>query len=477
MRISRTRLALAVLAIAGCAVWIPTRVGAVPNPTVTGPIPVNAPPGDPSHDYPFFSFAPQLAALKGPDHYVEEEFFVEGIANRYTIPTGVPPNSATGTILDSGHPYKTRLIVRRPTQLRDFNGTVFVEWLNVTAGYDIEAQWTVGWPHIVDEGAVYVGVSAQRVGVQGGGPGSLTVWSPTRYGSLDVTDGGTITNDALSYDIFAQAGQAIANPAGVDPLAVLRSKVERVIMSGASQSAGRLQIYFNSVRPLDPIYDALLLIVGGGMTRTDQGIKVFKFTSETDAPSQLPVRQPDTDEFRHWEVPGAAHADFYFQSYLDPLGMRDGIPPTPRNCDKPPLSRMPFYEVGNAAGDALVRWMTDGTAPPIGPPIEFASTSPPVIARDALGLALGGIRLPDIVAPLALNTGQNSGPAFCLLFGTYIPFDDATLHQLYRNRGDWISAFTQASRDAYNAGFIGKEDHLLNLRRRNSLWAAATASN
>ena len=45
--------------------------------------------------------------------------------------------------------------------------------------------------------------------------------------------------------------------------------------SGASQSAGRLQIYFNSVRPLDPIYDALLLIVGGGMTRTDQGIKVF----------------------------------------------------------------------------------------------------------------------------------------------------------------------------------------------------------
>jgi hypothetical protein len=461
---SRGTAALVLIALA-CILVRPTDAGAVPNPTVTGPIPANAAPGDPSHDYPFFSFAPQLAALKGPHDYVEEEFFFEGTANRYTIPTGVPPNSATGAILDSGHPYKTRMIVRRPSRLRDFKGTVFVEWINVTAGYDIEAQWTVAWPQMVREGVVYVGVSAQRVGVQGGGPGSLTVWSPTRYGSLDVTDGGTITNDALSYDIFAQAGQAIIDPAGVDPLAVLRPKVERVIMSGASQSAGRLQIYFNSVRPLDPIYDALLLIVGGGMTRTDQGIKVFKIITETDAPNQLASRQPDSDEYRRWEVAGTAHADFYFVQYLTPLGQRDGIPPTPMGCDNPPLSQVPFYQVGNAAGDALVRWMTDGTPPPIGPPIEFASTSPPVIARDALGLALGGIRLPDVEAPLALDTGSNSGPAFCLLFGTHIPFDDATLHELYPRRGDWISAFTQASRDAYRAGFIVKRDHRLNLQR------------
>jgi hypothetical protein len=63
------------------------------------------------------------------------------------------------------------------------------------------------------------------------------VWSPTRYGSLDVTDGGTITNDALSYDIFSQAGQATAHPVGIDPIAVLRPGVERVVMTGASQSA------------------------------------------------------------------------------------------------------------------------------------------------------------------------------------------------------------------------------------------------
>ena len=193
------------------------------------------------------------------------------------------------------------------------------------------------------------------------------------------------------------------------------------------------------------------------MTRTDQGIKVFKFTSETDAPSQLPARQPDTDEFRHWEVAGAAHADFYFHSYLAPLGMRDGIPPTPTNCDKPPLSRMPFYEVGNAAGDALVRWMTEGTPPPIGPPIEFTSSSPPVIARDTLGLARGGIRLPDIVAPLALNTGTELGPGVLPALRHVHPVRRRHAPPALRHRGDWISAFTQASRDAYKAGFIGKQ--------------------
>jgi hypothetical protein len=48
--------------------------GSVPNPNVIGPIPANAQPGDPSHDYPFFSTAVDLAS----HGYIEEEFFFEG---------------------------------------------------------------------------------------------------------------------------------------------------------------------------------------------------------------------------------------------------------------------------------------------------------------------------------------------------------------------------------------------------------------
>jgi hypothetical protein len=34
----------------------------------------------------------------------------------------------TGSIIDGGHPYKTRILVRRPIDPRKFEGTVFVEW-------------------------------------------------------------------------------------------------------------------------------------------------------------------------------------------------------------------------------------------------------------------------------------------------------------------------------------------------------------
>ena len=40
---------------------------------------------------------------------MEEEFFIDGTANVYNTPP-----LATGSILSSGHPYKTRIVVRRP---------------------------------------------------------------------------------------------------------------------------------------------------------------------------------------------------------------------------------------------------------------------------------------------------------------------------------------------------------------------------
>ena len=79
---------------------------------------------------------------------------------------------------------------------------MLVEWQNVTAGYDLDALWN---RRHLREGYAWIGVSAQRVGVD-----QLRAWSPTRYGSLDVTGGGAFTTDQLSYDVFAQAAEADA---------------------------------------------------------------------------------------------------------------------------------------------------------------------------------------------------------------------------------------------------------------------------
>src|SRR4029079_17447865 len=129
-------------------------------------------------------------------------YFIQGKATRYQTPT-----LADGIVLSTGHPYKTRLIVRYPVNAAKFNGIALVEWVNVTSGYNLDLQWETSREYLTREGYAYIGVSAQRVGVQQA-PYGLTAWSPTRYGTLDVTDGGTINDDSLSYDIFSQAGKA-----------------------------------------------------------------------------------------------------------------------------------------------------------------------------------------------------------------------------------------------------------------------------
>ena len=103
-----------------------------------------------------------------------------------------------------------------------------VEWYNVTVGFDVEADWFRYHEEILRAGFAWVGVSAQRVGVN-----YLKTWSPTRYGTLDVTEGGTITNDALAWDVYSQALQAIRRPAGVDPLGGLK------VQAASSPTASR----------------------------------------------------------------------------------------------------------------------------------------------------------------------------------------------------------------------------------------------
>jgi hypothetical protein len=69
--------------------------------------------------------------------------------------------------------------VDRPANPAKFNGTVIVEWLNVTAGFDTAADWTYGHDELVRDGFAWVGVSAQAAGVA-----ALREAGPVRYGAL-----------------------------------------------------------------------------------------------------------------------------------------------------------------------------------------------------------------------------------------------------------------------------------------------------
>jgi hypothetical protein len=329
---------------------------------------------------------------------------------------------------------------------------VLVEWINVTNGFDAENTWFFSWEHILRSGYVWVGVSAQRVGVD-----AMKAWSPNRYGTLDVTAGGTINNDALSYDIYSQAGQAIRAPGAVDVLDGLKPKV--VIAMGESQSASRLATYANSIQPLANVYDGVLLLSAlGNPIRTDSTVPVFKVLTEFDVGAlEAAVRQPDTSMFRTWEVVGTSHVDYHLRQSREALELRDlgTSSEAALHCGVPTIgTRVPTQYVLAAADDAMVRWITTGTPPPTAPRIEIASFSPTVIARDSLGLALGGIRLSQLAVPTAYNVGFNTGPGACNRWGYYIPFDIPMLDQLYPSHNEYVKQVRDVTHDNLQSGFI-----------------------
>src|SRR6478672_9543777 len=141
--------------------------------------------------------------------YVCEEFFVSGTASSYTPTAELGPDGRWGVKPSDTADFTTRIVVLTPAGKADFNVTVLVEWLNVSGGIDAPAVWFMAHREIVRSGYAYVGVSAQQVGLQGGGASlmgmdmSLKSQAPERYAALSHP------GDSFSYDIFSQVGRLV----------------------------------------------------------------------------------------------------------------------------------------------------------------------------------------------------------------------------------------------------------------------------
>ena len=70
--------------------------------------------------------------------------------------------------------------------------------------------------------------------------------------------------------------------------------------------------------------------------------------------------------------------------------------------------------IARAGLERLVEWIDTKTPPLSIPPITLDEGG---IARDEIGNALGGVRLPDVVAPLAVHAGMKSELSAAALHG------------------------------------------------------------
>ena len=133
--------------------------------------------------------------------YVVEEYIISGTASAYKLTGEATRDGAWTAKPTDTAPYATRIVVIRPADPKRFNGTAVVEWLNVTGGLDAGPDWTYSHREMLRSGMAYVGVSAQKVGVEGGqslgGAGMpLKKANPARYGTLGHP------GDAYSFDMF-----------------------------------------------------------------------------------------------------------------------------------------------------------------------------------------------------------------------------------------------------------------------------------
>jgi hypothetical protein len=438
------------------------------RPSVSGPIGGGAPFAAPTED----------VSAAG---YVVEEFFLTGQASAYEMVDG--QDQSTNGVWDTerkaaSQPYKTRILVVRPGSNQNFNGTVIVHWQNVTAGYELG---TVAPDSEYLRGYAWVGVSAQKIGIDGfPGPDAagLKQWSADRYGSLSHP------GDAYSFDIFSQAGRTVGPGRTVDeqpdPMGGL--DVERLVAAGASQSAHRLRTYINGVHLHARVFDGFIPYIDFAgtislaadksgerraqraptMVRTDLDVPVFVVNSETETQAYLSARQPDTDRFRFWEVAGTSHVSVPRETAATAPGL-----------DSP--NWLAFTPVYDAAVRHMHVWLTTGTPPPAAPVIT-TDGEPASITRDRHGNAIGGIRLPEIVVPTASHDGfgqpVEGGSRFAFLYGRALDFNDGELLALYPRRSDYVGKYAAALDAAIAAGYVLAEDRARLIQAATS-WAVA----
>jgi Alpha/beta hydrolase domain len=442
--------------------------------------------------------------------YVLEEFFLDGTATSYETAGPAGADGYWQVTPSAQVPFTTRIVVCRPADPAAFTGTVILEWLNVSAGFDSPPHWMLTHRQVVRSGWAWVGVSAQRAGVEGGsifddaaaepggeaepGAGSqrmvvlpaLKESDPARYGGLHHP------GDAFSFDIFAHAAHAVRSGAALGAL-----PVECLLAVGQSQSAIHLVSYANAVAPGLPAQaecDGYLIGsrtgfaapltgwdgrirsgVDGARVRTDGRWPVLTVQTESDVTGPLAgitARQPDSTRFRWWEIAGAAHADTYVfgpafsdSGALAPADLARMLAPTDEvfGAKFPGLvnSGPQHHYVAQAAIAHLERWARGGAAPPSSPLLETDPDDHMRLLTDEAGIARGGIRTGWVDAPVAALSGlaPPGAEGLGVLIGSTRVFDAAELARRYPGgRDEYAGAFRAATDRAVAEGFLLAED-------------------
>ena len=180
--------------------------------------------------------------------------------------------------------------------------------------------------------------------------------------------------------------------------------------------------------------------------------------------------KPLPPNVRMYDIAGASHA----------------LIPGTSQC-KLPYAILDWHPIMRSTLVALDRWLSANIAPPPNElmplqkaPADAMALSAPsylpkaiiqIPIRDQDGNATGGVRLPDIAAPLGTHGGQNPPLSFaCSLGSSYVAFAKTkeerenvsdsrpSLVERYEDRNDYVNRIRAGARDLEQRGFLLTED-------------------
>jgi len=366
-------------------------------------------------------FYETLMALKTGDDlahfkYVTREYFVSGTAN--------------------GQPYKTRIVIRRPSDNARFSGLVLAESMHPSGN-----PWMFHFTHTYSMTEGHIGLEILTSATQG-----FADFNPERYKDLLVTNG-------QAGEIIAQVGALIKSRHKDNPLAGLT--VRKMILAGSSASAAVVVNYLPThmvqrLADMKPVYDGFMPTSNGAYLRMVDVpmIQVPTMRETMNGATTRPDGDAPGNQFRVYEFAGMAHID-----------SRDAAAYYPDPC-KLPISRFPLAAYMSVALNHLWQWLDKGTVPPHGDRIYMdynIEGDGSLMALDEFGNVKGGIRTTYIDVPTSKIGVPNSGAEppiknphpfiaargeaaqnqLCGLANYQIAFTTDQLKKLYRDRKDY----------------------------------------
>jgi hypothetical protein len=324
-------------------------------------------------------------------NYAAKEYFVSGTAN--------------------GQPYKTRIVVRRPSDNSRFSGLVLAESMHPGGN-----AWMFHFTSIYTMTSGHIGLE-----IVTSPPAQFVQHNAERYKDMKVEPG-------QGPEIIAQVGALVRSVASNSPLAGL--PVRKMVLAGTSASAAALIQYLPAhmvyrLPDMKPIYDGFLPTSTGATIRQID-VPLIQVPTMTEVMGGNPTARQDSDspgdQYRSYEFAGMAHLD---------TREAEGYYPDP--C-RHPISRFPLGVYMSVALHHLFQWVDKGVLPPRADRIlvdRNVANDGSLMALDEFGNVRGGIRTPYVDVP-AMKYGVRNEPPNPL---------NPNMHPWIAGRGDATAAF------------------------------------